>query len=135
MFERAIELINRAPGGNRRLLLRALHQSICGDGELPPKVLSPLEIEDNTGVPLRSLYNFGILIDKTQAVVFLDQLGFRVGGSVFRKRASEKRYREALGRRHAAKVGNKLVFSYLEIVELENVGLTLEPPIECISDD
>lgn len=110
---------------DRRRFHRALRYSALGDGGEPPKTYSPLEIESETGIPLHVQYEFFIVVSKDRALDFLAGLGYSPQKAAFKKRTTEQAYKKTFGKT-PAKVGNKLVFSYLEILRLEKLTMLID---------
>ena len=130
MIDNVLKRIKKLPEGDKRKFFRALKYSVHGDGDTPPKVYSPSEIEDTTDIPIPMLYNYGIITDKRKAIEFLESLNYDVSISGFRKRTTEKKYKRTFSTRKTHKFGNKLVFTYLEILVLEDLRITPELPEE-----
>ena len=73
------------------------------------------------------LWDYKILIDKQEAVIFLGSIGKRFGTSSFARTYGEKKYQEVFGKSQSiAYVKNKkIVFTYSEVQILTNhTGVT-----------
>jgi len=98
---------------------------VSGDEEEPPQSYSPEEIAKLTGVALHVQFDFFIIVSKKVALEFLDGLNYSAKKAAFKKKVNGERYRNAFGK-EPSRVANRLVFSYLEIMQLEGVNMTLE---------
>lgn len=127
MFDKAKRKIDLVPEPDRPRFCRALRISVKGDGNLPPDTASPDQIEEHTGYSVYEQYNYGIVVGKTEAIQFLRDLGFDVREKGFKRRTTGKRYKQVFDRK-VAKVGQKLVFSYLEILKMEGISVIPDLP-------
>jgi hypothetical protein len=130
LVERALKSIKVLPAQtDRKRFLRALRYSILGDDRTPPEVYSPKVIAVMTGIAIRTLYEFHIVVDRRQAIRFLVSLGSRPSEEAFRKRLSATNYAKKFRKGHPSKVGNFYVFTHHEILLLEELTLSIEVPV------
>jgi hypothetical protein len=98
---------------------RGLEYSVRGAGGTPPKVVSPHQIVEWTSIPLKSQFDFWIVLDKRRAFSLLRSLGRSTSLASLQKILSPKNYRNKLDIKYKpAKVGNSLVFTYLEVLRI-----------------
>jgi len=127
----SVEKINALPQADRRRFLRALRYSLHGDGDEPPKLMSPAAIEEETSISVEHQYRYGIVIDKRTAVQFLAQHNYIVSEPAYRKQTTAEKYKKIFDSPNANFAGNKLVFTFLEVLYIEGIIILPDLPEEC----
>jgi len=131
IIAKAIRRIDNIEGkGNRRRFRKALEYAVLGNGNTPPKIYCPEEISVNTGISVESQYENWIVLDFERSVDFLKSLKCRVKPQAFRKKLSASNYQNLLCKDAPGKVGNRFVFTHLEILRIADEMSTLELPEE-----
>jgi hypothetical protein len=111
---------------DRRKFLRALRYSIDGDGRTPPKILSPHDIEAETGIAIPEQFDFHIVLDRQRATEFLRTLRYDLKEHALRKKLGQAHWNstDLFPKRKVALVRNSYVFTYLEILKIEKRTFT-----------
>lgn len=125
LIAKAQEKIGRLADADRRRFSRALKYSVAGNGKEPPKAYDSNEVHELTGVAPHVQLEFHIVVTKKMALEFLEGLNYSPKRAAFKKRVNEKRYKQFFGK-DPCRVSNKLVFSYLEIMHMEGISMTIE---------
>lgn len=110
--------------------LAALRLSITLDiDHYPPEPKCPKEIyEEDVGVSLDLLKKLNIVLTKDAAFEFLTKLGIAPKKSKFRRNLTADSYEKFFNRK-VSKIGKKtLVFTYAEILHMENLTIQLDIP-------
>jgi hypothetical protein len=117
--ERAVQRVSRLAEDQHRKYIRALQDSMIWDEEdrsrVPP---SPADLSTWSKLPIDALESQLVLLNKGQAASLLQDVGKVVGLPTLRKTIlTESAYLRRF-RRKPAKVHNRLVFTYVEILLL-----------------
>lgn len=112
---------------DQRTYFRALEYSVFGDGGQPPTVISPSEIEEKTKITIAVLYDANILVCRERAINFFSHYRPNFSTTSYKKRMKSSSYIERFGK-PPIKLGNKHIFTYLEVMELEKNIYVLEMP-------
>ena len=120
------KILEQGTEADRRKFLRALRYSVDGDGQTPPSVWSPHDIEGTTGISIPEQFDFRILLDRHRAVEFLRSLRYEPKLHSFRKRLGVNHWQaeHLFPDRKIAAVGNSYVFTFLEILKIEQRTFT-----------
>lgn len=126
IVSKAVQLITKMESGaDQKRYFRALRYALEGDGKTPPSIHSPGKIVEMTRIPIQTLYNYWIVLDRPRAIELLKCLNSEPRHEAFRKRLSEENCRKIL-KRKSERLRNSFVFTHQEILKIEGLeGHTL----------
>lgn len=136
LLPEVFEKIASAPTKQLRIkYYRALNSSLRMDSEhIVPKLISPNDLSDYTGIPLDVLVDNGICITRKDGWVFVSRLGFDLSYTSFRKKYTHKAYMRAFNREGTMLDGKTFVFTYSEMLHMTGYRIEIEVPEDYFLD-
>lgn len=112
----AAQKINELPEEQRPVFAKALKASLQFDRANPQASASPKQIEAESGIPIETLVEKGICLEKEDAYHFLQTAGRGMAIAKLRRKFSADYYRSVMERKVSKKGMRALVFTYSEVL-------------------
>ncbi len=127
----AEKILAASPLNFQQRLAHALNASIQIDVENdPPQPYSPSDIATDFGVPISIQRQYSICLTKDTALEFMNQLGIALTKDKLRKQFSERRYNELFGRPISSDGIKPFVFTYAEVLHMQELAIMIPFPSE-----